>query len=469
MSAWDVYTADLAALGQWEPIGVLARDAVAMAKESPGGPGVALQALAMLGDVWEAMPASFRGELRGALTDALATASQAASEFNDVPVAQVVTTIIAGVERIAGAVSGTNAIKRAASNYAHGDGQFTTAQQLLANPSHQFYRVLPVYEYAQFVKIRAGGDFDRKPSFTRWGSERDRIFASKATSKATGNCRKKLRRSGADSYGPFAPSCGAKLGLSALFWPWWSAVYSPGYLPQWQGSPEGAKFQAGPSPDTNALLAGMQSGLLTDAATNARASLATLDRVVGRFLAWFDGAGPMRPVRQDGANLVSDGAPAKAVDASKAAGHVPSESAGAYWYRGGDNIVVPYDGQPGASLGRWGVELPPGDPAGLAVSLEMRNAVVAARAAFAQRRLATLRSPRLVEALAADHGGLGAFDAGAREAMRIAMKSGEETLPYPGASAVKRSVVRRPEPGTLGGPKGGGAGLGLLLFLLGGR
>jgi hypothetical protein len=436
---YDAYLESLAGYGQWEASGVLGRDAIEQVRKTASGAAVNLQAVELLQRVWAVLPSELRSIVLSGLRQLGQQIQAGAGALADTQgLFAGLDTIVAGIVRISTAAAGIAEIKRFASNYAHGTAQYRTCEPLLRR-NNGFYHRVTCLEFAQYVKVRSGGDFDRKPCFSRRGGARDSIFlVGGSPPDDPGNCKKKMRRDSNDSYGPFeGTKCGRKLGISALLWPWWSAAYEPKPLPRWDGAPDGASFDPGLSPDTNARLVEIQTRLLTDPGHNLQSSFADISGKCARFLAWWDKAGG-RVYPMSGGKVT--GGSSKRIDPAKRGDHTASEAAAAYWYMGADGQVVPYDDQPGAELDRWGVKLPDGDPANLGVTIGQHNAVIATRAAFAERRIATLRKPGLVRGLIQDLG-MGTLDAGARDAIVFARESSAELLPYPGARTPPKMVI----------------------------
>ncbi len=205
------------------------------------------------------------------------------------------------------------------------------------------------------------------------------------------------------------------------------------------------------SPDTNGRLTKIQVDLITDPAKNMLASLQDVEQKSYRFLSWWDkNSGAVYRIR-DGIVRRSETVLAgevKKIDSRKVAGHSLSPTAGSYWFYDSDGYIRAYEDQLGdTDLGGWGIMLPQGDPADLGVTLDQHNAVLAQRAAFAQRRLATLRTPALVQALVETYPGK--LDSGASEAIQYA-RNAPGTLPYPGASGRKpKTLIFKPKPKAL--------------------
>lgn len=456
MTAWDSYAERLASLADWTPRVPAAEALADAARKDPRALAVVGESLELVRGVWRVLPADVRDEAMGVIDGAIDSLSQSAGAV--MPAAQAAAEVmpaiklfVAGVQRIAGAAKGLDRLKRDGSNYAHGAAQFQSIAPVL-EPDRGFYTVIECMEFAQFVKVRVGGDFDRKPCFSRRGGARDAIFTG-APSPADdpGNCKKEMRRSGNDSYGPFDPTkCGRRLGVSAMLWPWWSAAYDPKPLPRWDSQYEGpGGFDAGPSPDTNARLVDVQTRLVMDPEFNIQTRLDSVTGPAGIFSSWWEAQGAtMHPVR-DG--RIVAGATYR-IDPTEDKAHVPSTSAPSRWYVAPDGRIQPYPGQADASLDAWGAKLPAGDPSNLACTIGQHNAVLDAVSAFAARRLATLRQPRLCEALLQDLGNM--IDPAGRAAMAAAGKRTANVLPYPGASTPKKALLRGPLPRLT--PKGRG-------------
>ncbi len=438
---WDKYADRLAVLGEWDPQTTAGRDLLAESRELPDTANVGRNALAILATTWSTLPPAIRQQVLAGLQQAaeqIEIGMEALDQLGDAPIVGWVVAGIQGIIQIQKGFAGVAEVQRSASNYEHGNGQASTCWATRSR-NKGMYEVLLVKEFAQFIKFRIGGDFDRKPCFSRRGAHRDSIFTGVSSPQDNpGKCKSEMRRGSGDSFGPFEPNkCGRSLGISALLWPWWSAAYEPMLLPRWQGSPPGASFQAGPSEDTNALLAGVQTGLLTDPRLNLASSLTDVHDKCDRFLAWF--AERISPNAGGGALemrdsfIIPDRPGQKLVDPVRDVEHISHPDAHAYWYQDAAGLIRPYPDQQGAALDAWGVYLPPGDPERLGCTLAQHNAVISVRASFAQRRLATLRNVSLVKAALAELGLLG-IDPGAREAVLYAngLSSTEKMLPYPG-------------------------------------
>ena len=447
---WDKYADRLAVLGEWDPQTTLGRDLLSESRELPDTANVGRNALAILATTWSTLPPAIRQQVLAGLKQAGEQISQGMEALDQLGDAPIVGWVVAGIQavvQIQQGFAGVADVQRSASNYEHGNGQASTCWATTER-NRGMYEVLLCKEFAQFIRFRAGGDFDRKPCFGRAGLHRDLIFTGVSSpADNPGKCKKEMRRGSGDSFGPFEPNkCGRSLGISALLWPWWSAAYEPMLLPRWQGSPPGASFQAGPSEDTNALLAGVQTGLLTDPRKNLASSLTDVHDKCDRFLAWF--AERISPNAGGGALEMRDGfmredrPGQKLVDPVRDAAHISSPDALAYWYQDAAGLIRPYPDQQGAALDAWGVWLPPGKPERMGVTLAQHNAVISVRAAFAQRRLATLRNVSLVKAAVAELGMKG-IDPGARAAAEYAngLSSTQKMLPYPGE--LRKATARK--------------------------
>ena len=496
LAEYDSYAEQLAVLGGWNPSNIFAKDLAEQVRLTAGSNIVAAQGIQILGKVWTTLPPEIRSQMGDRLESlAVDLLEQTEMASESIPViGQIIAAGLDGALKIVAAAKITKAHKVAKSNRAHGEAQSWTIRTAVGTgvgkmtawadkTNYQAYRgglytSAPVFDYAKFIKVRWGGDFDRKPCFARPGGERDAIFMGAPSAKGKGcitEMRRKSTGKNADSFGPFQPKCGRHLGLSASLWPWWSAAYAPEPLSRWGTHPD-ETFQVPPSPDTNAQLVAIQTAMMTDPMANMRASFRDVREKTARFHSWWAAAGGHRMRRISG-GIVQDGE-TKKIDASKQPGHSLSDSAGSYWYYDPDGYVQAYEGQLGLTdIGSWGIKLPPGDPADLGVTIEQHNAVIFQRAAFAQRRLSTLRTPDLVKAIVTDTpGGILGLDRDgeAQSAILFSRSRSEPLLPYPGASSPKAKrmvfgkaniVPRRAvmAGGDLAGD-GDGKGIGLILL-----
>jgi len=456
---WDEYAEHLALLGEYNPAYGIGADVAGEVRRGASSEMVVVQGIQILRQVWSTLPQGVREQALKTLDDVGEMVFDAFDgSMDSIPVIGAI--IKAGITsgmRIAEASKILKDWKKAKTNFAHGEAEQKTIYGAFdmgetwggVQGSYQgglFVRA-NVYEYARFIKVRGGGDYDRKPSFARPGGARDAIFLGSPSPKGSG-CKKDMRRSGSESLGPFEPKCGRTMGLSASLWPWWSTAYEAKPLTRWVVDPA-ATFQLPPSPDTNASLTTLQAALITDPERNLRASLRDVEVKTRTFLAWWDKAGGRVYKMRDG--IVQEGGEYKRIDSRKDASHKLHKTVGSYWYYDDSGYIRTYKNQTGdTGLGGWGIALPQdGDPKNLGVTLEQYNAVLASRAAFAQRRLATLRTPGLVEALIINLGGMKNIDSGARDAILYA-KDANGMLPYPGDRVqVKRMVFQAPTPGSL--------------------
>lgn len=454
-AVWDKYAQDLASLAEWRAYTPAAQDILEASRIDPRARAVVGESLELIKGVWGTLPSDLRREAYSMLFDAINLMANAAGQITPaieaaseaIPFIQAA---VKGITMIVEGAQGVDRIKKDHSNYAHGAAQYETIAPIATNLDFGFYHVVECNEFAQFVKIRTGGDFDRKPAFSRAGLKRDAIFTgTPSPPDDPGNCAKEMSRGLNDSYGPFEPKhCGRRLGISALLWPWWSAAYEPEPLPRWDARYKGpVGFELGVSPDTNARLVMVQTNLVMDPVKNVRTSLESITKPASTFQAWWGThGGKVRPMK--GGKIVS-GAGAR-IDAKENTGHVPLADAESRWYYASDGRILSYPGQPGSDTSAWGVALPSGDPVDLGCSIAQYNAVVDAVSAFSARRLATLRTPRLCEALLSDYSS--EIDSGARNAMLAAAGSKDVILPYPGAFSPKR-VVMGGTPPRLGGKR----------------
>jgi len=348
------YADRMATLSQWGDIdtaGVVQADMMKRVRENPASSAVVMESITLLKQTWTMLPPAVRGQALGALSDAMDTVAGAweNSGLEDIPIVNIVVMAVDGVSKIVQAVKGSNDVKRAGSDYAKGSACMATIGPALK--SRGAFTVCPNYMYARFIKIRGGGDYDKLTAFHQAGGARDAIFTGRSTPGPTGDCSKKLRRKIDESFGPFAPKCGKSIGISALFFPWWSAVYPPWPMTRWEGSPKGASFQAGLSPDTNAALVKRQTAMIADPAVNATLDLRAINRTVDIFQQWWGSHPGLRRVRWTGDGLeTTKDSSTKRIDAKRVAGHVPAASAAAYWFYDDFGRVTPYPGQAGASL-----------------------------------------------------------------------------------------------------------------------
>lgn len=442
---WDDYMAKLAPLALWTPPdSVQGRDVIERVRRDNSGGAVAAQALMLTRNAWRSFPEEIRGQalsmLNDMLDDIIGDTFDNLENIDAFPIIgeliAAVVVFISGLVDVGRAVSDSN---RQISNQAHQRAQARTFMSL-SHPGDWIYSRAVCQVYVQFVKRRPGGNFDVKPAFSRPGLKRDYPFLGLPSAPDSGNCQKEWRQ-GPSSWTWDPPSsCRRVLGLSSLFYPWWSGAYPPGPLPVWD-----AEYTY----NSNVLVSAQQNRLIGDAVTNLQCPLETVERVRDRLLGWYRTDQPMYPI--NGAGNVA-GPKGARIDATKDPDHISSSQARAWWYVGDDGTIRTYDGQAGAALSDWGVPAIAGDPSNLGITLSQRNTVVSMCAAFAARRQATLRDGRRVAGILRDHP-LSAFDPDARQALQYAGTQ-LRMLPMLGDStASTRRISKRPPP-KRGGPKG---------------
>jgi len=336
---WDLYAGHLAVLGDYAPSYGFGKDVADEVRRSASPEMVAAQGIQILRQVWSTLPQGMRDQGLDTLKSMGAHIIEVFDGTSEsIPLIGAI--IKAGVTN--GMIIAENSkilkdYKKAKSNYAHGlaqqktiFGAFDMGESFFGargSYSGGLYVRANVYEYAKFIKVRAGGDYDREPGFLRPGGGRDAIFLGNASPKGKG-CRYDMRRKGSESLGPFDPKCGRTIGLSASLWPWWSAAYEPKPLMRWTTDPR-ATFKEPPSPDTNASLTDLQSALITDAGRNLQASLHDVEVKTRTFLSWWDTHGARVSQMHNG---IVQGGETKKIDARKDASHKLNTSAGSYWY-----------------------------------------------------------------------------------------------------------------------------------------
>lgn len=389
---WRQYASGLVPLARWEPpAGIVGRDLVErLATDNDPGAQIG-QAFVFLRQAWQAFPSSLRTQLRQLATD---TIGQALSTIDAGGLGQALPVVGAAIKAAAGIVQARLAISgfnRAISNQGHQNAQFETIRSL-ADPDQWIYTATRVRPYLQFAKVRATGkNWDVKPCFTRRGGARDTPFLGRASPADSGDCRVEVHRGLLEAY-TWDPtsSCSRTLGVSHLFYPFWSGAYAPDPFPIWD--PDGWP--------TNDLVLERQALLLTSPAHNLRVRLADVEAIGRRFSEWFRAPGrALRPLSSAG--FVA-GAPGPRIDAKQDPKHVPSTGAAARWYIDRAGLIAAYPSQADADLTRWGIAAEPGDPPDLGVSAAQHNTVVAMVAAVAARRLATLRDPAVCRAMLQD-------------------------------------------------------------------
>lgn len=456
LAQWEGYVRALEPLARWNvPDTVQGRDLLERIRRKNDAQAMLQQSTALLRQAWQAFPAEMRASVLDALTSATDQALKNIGAVTDaVPViGNMVGLYVQAISGFVRAGKGVKKENRKISNFAHQRGHFMTIASL-KDPWMWVYTPAVSKVYAQFIKVRVGGDWDVVPAFTRAGLERDRPFTGVNSPPDSGNCRKEIRIGLNYVWDP-ASNCRRTLGLSALFYPWWSGAYAARPLPIWD-------------PDTvtnaNRLLMARQSELITDPATNLRVPMARVVEVRDRLLKYYRIDRELYPIDKEG-NVA--GARGPRIDARRNARHVPSITAESRWYVDDVDMIQPYPDQPGAEIDRWGWPAPAGKPSNLGVTIAQRNNVVAMSAAFAARRQSTIRNGLLSAAMLEDYNP-NAFDPAAVPALEYAA-SQRRTLPAIGGPTVKPMIAKIPagalRPKDEGDGLGAAAAMAALLFL----
>lgn len=465
LAQWEGYSRAIAPLARWDvPDTAEGRDLLDRIRRKNDASAALGQALGLLRQGWGSFPAELRGRALEAVSDAVDSAIEGLADAGELAdaaplIGQIVGAVITMVQ---GFIKTGQAIKnenQEISNFAHQRAQFKTIAKL-DQPWTWVYSPVTAKMYAQYIKVRTGGDFDVVPGFTRAGLERDRPFTGLASAPDSGNCRKAIKI-GLDYVWDPASDCRRVLGISALFYPWWSGAYAPGPLPIWAEASGGT--------NANRLLIYRQTQLIADPRTNLRVPLAIVEKVRARVLAFWPRSRKVHPIDKDG-NITGPGT--LEIDAARNPKHVPVSGGKVRWYVDELDVLHPYPDQPGAELDRYGWPAPPGDPSNLGVTLAQRNTVVAMSAAFAARRQSTMRNGLLAAAILAELGPA-KLDSEAVPALQYAAGQ-RRMLPMlegPGA-APKRGLIGGGPPVRLqpagegdGGELAAAAILGALMFL----
>ncbi len=237
-----------------------------------------------------------------------------------------------------------------------------------------------------------------------------------------------------------ADYCVSDITISALFYPWWSPGYPAGPM-------QIAQAYGNDPWDPNASLIARQLALLTDPASNLRASGRKLSRMTSKFVTWWAGKelGELYPVDSKGNRTANPGGEFLAIDSRRD----KTWTGAPRLYYDHDGLIRSYSG--GIDLARWGLfnrdSLGRGKDGGnLAVTVAQYNTIVTMTLAFFTSRANMLRNGYLMRGIV-ETGQVGDLDKDVRAAVRDAAEIGGSNIP---SSQVARVAFKKKGPTVAG-------------------
>ena len=427
---------------------------------------------------WSALPKEIRQQMYNAINDVIQAAleqaefissamSEVAENMNALPIiGAIIGAVIKLIGEIVSAVKSTQAVNKGISGY-HQAMRMSLTFDSYPDPRDWVFKSMKLENYTQYVKSRKQGNWSRQPCFRRAGLATNRMFAAKVGVPDVGKCGHKKgvkmkcpqkRDFGYEDCDRFYkrqsknPSswCRRHLGISALFYPYWSPTYA--------AEPINNSY-VGTDADPNGILMGRQTMLLTDPYSNLRVVSAELLDMSDRFIAFWrhametfavNGKKALLRIDENGNAPGTDKADRYTIDEQRDPNYTGSQSLMNRFYFDTDGRIVPYPGMK-AGVNEWGIRVSGGAHRGtgggsLAVSVGAYNAVITNTLAFFTARSNMLRNGNRMRGLLMDHA-KGDLDPAVRAAVQYAADKGG-MLPGPGVP-IKQMKFQAPEPGIL--------------------
>ncbi len=319
-----------------------------------------------------------------------------------------------------------------------------------------------VRNYSHYVKVRGGGDWSLTPSFRRSGSTL--MFSADPGPADKGKCGKTTgveMSCDARSYSDIAcrkkpkkqsdsDICVRYLGISALFYPYWSPAYSVGPIEVPINENESVQTVLDDGGDPNSILMARQVMLLTDPYANLRVRGERLREMTDRFVGtWqnqmkaFGVGGKMGLLKidEDGNAPGTPREDRMLIDERKDPKWSGAKSLRNRFYFDEDGRIVPYDG---TDVNDWGIRTWGGGGT-LACSVGAYNAVVTNTMAFFTARSNMIRNGFRMKGLLMDHS-IRRLDPEVRDAVKYAANK-DEMLPGPTGPMIVVKGVKVIPPG----------------------
>ena len=383
---------------------------------------------------WDALPKGIREKMRDAINDIIQDAldevqgitdalSETAEVANAAPIiGQIIGAVIVLVGEIVGAVKGTKAINRNISTY-HKAMRMSLTFENYSDPRDWVFKSMKLENYTQYVEPRKQGNWSREPCFGRAGLATDRMFSKRVGASDVGRCGHKngvkmkcpMKRDFGyedceryykrESQNP-SNYCSRHLGISALFYPYWSPAYASNPI---------SNAYMGTSADPNAILMGRQTMLLADPYSNLRVVSASLLDMTDRFVAFWkhaldtfavDGKKALLKIDENGNAPGTNTSDRYTIDERENPNYTASHTLKNRFYFDEHGRILPYTGM--ASVNEWGIRASGGsgrgtDGGSLAVSVGAYNAVITNTLAFFTARSSMLRNGGRMRGLLIDH------------------------------------------------------------------
>ena len=438
--------------------------ALAQALDSENDPSTwVAYAGATLQTVWQAMPADIRNQIQLALRDLIDLGLAHAFEVSSLAAQAAVSSAVNAVPFIGDLIQALLIVINAGVDYGkqiddqnyrfssqnYWAKRFETVRQY-THPDALVYQQMHVLNYFDYKG--EGNEWRYRPCFARSSGAADLMFHTTSGLADTGSCTKGvLMDCPSGSFFDFddchfenqsSMACVRRLGVSSLFYPYWSPAYSDAGLPAEGG--EDARL------NVSNVLSANQVALLASPSVNLRVDSKRLlkirDRFQSRFMnqaKMYKPSGHSMGLLQIVDGLAPGGLEKLAIAPTKEVDYKPKQSRLDKFYLDADGLIQAYPNT-GVNPNQWGVRVSrgPQTPLHAAVTVAQYNAVVGATLAFMSARANFLRSGPLMAALVEDFG-LQSFDAPARSAMQFAANYGKE-IPAPVRDGRPARVSKKP-------------------------
>lgn len=409
--------------------------------------------------VWEAMPADIRSKLQLALRDIVDLGLQRVQSVVTDAASAAVGNVAEAIPLIGTIIKAVLVVIDASVEYAKQiDDQnkmfsrqdyYSKRFETISNYSHPdslVYQQMHVLNYFSYKK--KGNVWRKRPSYARSSGAADRIFLGSSGLSDVGSCGKGLLMdcpSGSffdwddcSYHNSDDKACYRRLGISSLFFPFWSPACSDLGLIKFRYDYE--------SLNPNTLLAANQMLLLSNPNINLMVNGERLRNIRDRFRKFF-----LDQVNvYNGLLKISNGkAPGTpkgdriTIDDSKRSDYVPTSKDKNKLYFDSDGLIKAYSGT--ANLSKWGVRATrgPQTPRFAAISIAQYNAVIGSSLAFFSARANFLRNGPLMKALESDYG-ISNYDKEVRNAMKYSADYGKN-IPPPSLSFTVRAIKVKPK------------------------
>ncbi len=433
----EQYYAKIDDLTGFNPAIVKATSAAAMAAVESRNDPTAWLAYAgeAIKQAWSGLPSDLRRDMHEALNDIIDAAleqadwvvdalGEAAEATSVAPIiGQFIEAAIVIIKMVVETKRGLQASHRSLSRD-HKALRMNLTFDDYSDPRDWVFKSMKLKNYTQYVGSRKQGNWSRQPCFRRAGLGTDRMFTNNAGAPDVGKCGHKggvkmycdsrreigyedCRRYYKDEKKNPPDYCTRYLGISALFYPYWSPAYAV--------VPIESAF-LGEGSDPNAILMARQMMLLTDTYANLRVEGKDLLKMVDRFVTFWrnqldifavDGKKALLRIDDEGNAPGTLREDRYTIDDKEDPNYTGSLSLKNRFYFDSDGRILPYPGMK-ADVSEWGIRTKGGNGAGtdggiLAVSVGAYNTVITSTMAFFTARSNMLRNGARMKGLLMDH------------------------------------------------------------------